>query len=61
VVGYLSWFMEEPHEDHLVAVKWVLRYIAGTRNHGLVYTKHEDEPPKLVGFSDADLGDTIDT
>jgi hypothetical protein len=53
--------MEEPHEDHLVAVKWVLRYIAGTRNHGLVYTKHEDEPPKLVGFSDADLGDTIDT
>jgi hypothetical protein len=29
-IGYLSRFMEEPHSDHLTAVKRVLRYIADT-------------------------------
>ncbi|WVZ53903.1 hypothetical protein U9M48_004790 [Paspalum notatum var. saurae] len=40
-VGYLSQFMESPHQDHQDAVKQVLRYIAGTRSHGLLYAKHE--------------------
>jgi hypothetical protein len=29
-VGYVSRFMQEPHEDHLMAVKHILRYVAGT-------------------------------
>ena len=29
-VGYLSQFMEKPHEDHLAAAKRVLKYVAGT-------------------------------
>jgi hypothetical protein len=55
-VGYLSRFMEESREDHLAAVKRVLRYVADTRDHRLFYTKQEEGPPKLIGFSDADFG-----
>jgi hypothetical protein len=60
-VGYLSRFMEEPCGDHLAAVKRVLRYVTGTRDLRLFYTKQEEGPPKLIGFSDADLGGDIDT
>ena len=34
-VGYVSRFLEEPREDHLVAVKHILRYVEGTKNWGL--------------------------
>jgi hypothetical protein len=59
-IGYLSRFMEEPHEDHLVAVKRVLRYIASTHDYGLFNTGSEGET-KLVEYNDADLAGDIDT
>jgi hypothetical protein len=31
-VGYVSHFLVEPREDHLAAVKKILRYVAGTYN-----------------------------
>jgi hypothetical protein len=61
IMEYLSHFMEEPHADHLVAVKRVLRYVAGTQDFGMFYTKQEELPLKLTGFSDADMGGDIDT
>lgn len=60
-VGYLSRFMEKPHEDHLNAVKRVLRYVAGTRDYGLHYARREDERARLVGYSDADMAGDVDT
>ncbi|WVZ81039.1 hypothetical protein U9M48_028466 [Paspalum notatum var. saurae] len=33
-VGYVSRFMEDPREDHLTAVKDLLRYVAGTVDYG---------------------------
>jgi hypothetical protein len=33
-VGYVSHFLEEPHEDHLAVVKKILRYVSGTYNWG---------------------------
>jgi hypothetical protein len=53
--------MEDPRDDHLTGVKRVLRYVAGTRGYGLHYTRQEEEKPKLVGFSDADLAGDVDT
>jgi hypothetical protein len=50
-IGYLSRFMEEPHEDHLAAVKRVLRYIASTHDYGLFNTGSEGET-KLVEYID---------
>jgi hypothetical protein len=34
--------------------------MAGTQSHGLHYTKHEEGPPKLISYSDADMGGNID-
>jgi hypothetical protein len=60
-VGYLSRFMEAPCSDHLAAIKRIIRYVAGTPDHGLHYTRRKDEQIKLVGYSDADLAGDINT
>jgi hypothetical protein len=60
-VGCLSRFMEAPRTGHLAAVKRILRYMAGTQDHGHHYTKREDGPPKLVGYSDTDIACDVDT
>ena len=36
-VGYVSRFMEALREEHLVAIKRILRYVAGTRGWGVRY------------------------
>jgi hypothetical protein len=43
--------MESPREDHLAAVKRLLRYIAGTTDHGLLYSKGTGEEMRLTGYS----------
>ena len=43
-----------------MAVKRILRYLKGTANHGLVYSKRDDDST-VIGFSDADwAGDVYD-
>jgi hypothetical protein len=58
-VGYVSRFMEKPTTEHLSAVKHLLRYIAGTKTYGCVFTK-SSERLNLVGFSDADMAGDLD-
>ena len=36
-VRYMSRFMKAPREEYLVAVKRILRYVAGTRGWGVRY------------------------
>lgn len=60
-VGYVSRFLAEPHEDHLVAVKHILRYVAGTSNWGLWYGRKEEVQANLTGFSDSDFAGDVDT
>nr|GEX97382.1 zinc finger, CCHC-type [Tanacetum cinerariifolium] len=38
-VGLLSIFMQDPKDHHLKAVKQVIRYIKGTKEHGIIYKK----------------------
>jgi hypothetical protein len=59
-VGYVSRFMQEPHVDHLQAVKHILRYVVGTCDLGLYYPKGRGEEPILVGYSDSDLVGDVD-
>lgn len=49
--------MAAPREPHLVAAKRVLRYLSGTKDHGLVYRAMEDDEAGLTlsGYVDADL------
>jgi hypothetical protein len=53
--------MEDPHIEHLAAVKHILRYIAGTIDLGLWYARKKEESSVLVGFSDSDLAGDVDS
>jgi len=58
--GYISRFMDGPHEEHLAVVKHILRYLAGTWNWVLFYTRKRGERAELKGFSDSDLARDLD-
>jgi hypothetical protein len=59
-VGYVSRFMEKPRQEHLAAVKHLLRYVAGTIEFGIEYPKFTGGNNRLIGYSDSDLGGDID-
>jgi hypothetical protein len=60
VVGYVSRYIEEPHEEHLTAIKHILRYIAGIVRVGVFYPRKEGDE-RLVGYTDSDLAGDLDT
>ncbi|GJR27450.1 ribonuclease H-like domain, reverse transcriptase, RNA-dependent DNA polymerase [Tanacetum coccineum] len=53
-VGLLSRFMQEPREQHMKAIRQVLRYVKGTKDHGITY-KHNGGN-KIHGYSDSSYG-----
>ena len=59
-VGYVGRFMEKPRQEHLVAVKHLLHYIAGTVDYGIVYPKLRNGDNRLTGYSDSDWGGDAD-
>jgi hypothetical protein len=59
-VGYVSWFLERPTEEHFQAVKKILRYITGTLQYGLRFGQRTGTT-RLVGYCDSDHADDIDT
>jgi hypothetical protein len=59
VVTFLSRFSNNPSSQHLQAVKRVLRYLKGTRTLKLRYPKFQ--PLSLVGYTDADYANCVDT
>jgi hypothetical protein len=59
-VGYVSWVLERPTTEHEQAVKRIVRYVAGTLDHGLYYPRCPGEA-HLVRYSDSDHADDIDT
>ncbi|GJT56480.1 hypothetical protein Tco_0991534 [Tanacetum coccineum] len=52
VVYMCSWYQAKPTEKHLHAVKRIFRYLRGTINMGLWYSK--DSCNALTAFADAD-------
>ena len=61
-VSNVARFCSKPTKEHWVAVKRILRYLKGTMNHGLLYTKNDESDNKaMIGYSDADwAGDAND-
>lgn len=58
-VGIISRYMEKPTILHPQAAKWILRYIKGTTNYGLVYIR-DSSNSVLSGYSDSDLVGHVD-
>jgi hypothetical protein len=59
-VGFISRFLERPTVEHQQAVKRVLRYVAGTLDYGLHFTKAQ-EAARFIGYCDSDLAGDIDS
>lgn len=57
-IGMVSRYMSKPGELHWEAVKWLLRYIKGTHDLQLVYTK--SEKLDIQGYCDSDFGGHLD-
>jgi transposase InsO family protein len=56
-INILAQFNESPSEEHWVAAKRVLRYLKGTRDHGIIFRRHFDVKRGCVTirvYSDAD-------
>lgn len=51
-VGMVSRFMESPNSEHWCAIKWILRYVAGTTKLGCRYVKGRSN--ELLGYTDSD-------
>lgn len=51
-VSYISQFCKCPHQEHLEVVLGVIRYLAGTRDVGVRYSRNQENV--LSGFVDAD-------
>jgi hypothetical protein len=52
--------MLDPHEDHLAAVKQILRFVAGSSDIGVLYSR-SGVRAKLKGYSDSDLAGDLDS
>ena len=57
-VGLVSRFQLAPKETHMVAVKWILRYLKGTMDYGLWYPRRNKFT--LREFTDAYWEGSID-
>ncbi|BAB10876.1 polyprotein [Arabidopsis thaliana] len=57
-VNRLSQFMHRPTNEHWQAAKRILRYLAGTKSHGIFL--RSDTPLTIHAFSDADWGCDLD-
>ena len=51
--------MENPTSDHLSAAKRILRYVKGTLNFGLRYSKYQSQDP-LIGYSNRNFAGDMD-
>jgi hypothetical protein len=59
-VGYVSRFLEDPREDHMAAVKNIVRYVVGTQHWGLWFSRHENVEAALIMFNDSDYASDVD-
>ncbi|KAG7559036.1 Integrase catalytic core [Arabidopsis thaliana x Arabidopsis arenosa] len=57
-VGVCARYQANPKQSHLNAVKRILKYVKGTTDYGLYYSKQTNQ--NLVGFCDADWAGNLD-
>ena len=59
-VSVVSRYMHNPGKDHWEAVKWILRYVKGTINKGLVFDRNKAATCDVIGFVDSDYAGDLD-
>lgn len=53
-ISVLSKYMSNPGKEHWNAIKWVFRYLIGTKGVGLQFKRHENKN-QIEGYSDTDF------
>nr|GEY83420.1 retrovirus-related Pol polyprotein from transposon TNT 1-94 [Tanacetum cinerariifolium] len=53
-VSIVSRYLANPAKNHWEAVKWILKYLRGTTNVGLIYGTNRDNHMDVTGFVDSD-------
>ena len=56
----ISRYMHDPEKGHWEAVKWVLRYIKGIIDVGLVFEKDSTGKHACIGYVDSDYAGDLD-
>jgi ATP-binding cassette subfamily B (MDR/TAP) protein 1 len=59
-MGKVSRYMSNPGKIHWEAVKWILRYLKGTTDFGLVFDSKLHNAKSVIGYVDADYGQDLD-
>ncbi|GKV08223.1 hypothetical protein SLEP1_g19888 [Rubroshorea leprosula] len=59
-VSVVSRYMANPGKGHWEVVKWVLRYLRGTTDVGLVYDRSANPSGNVVGFVDSNFAGNLD-
>ena len=59
VVGVVSRFMHNPDRSHWNAVKHVFRYLAGTKDHDILFGPNSTLG--VVGYTDSDFAGCVDS
>ena len=57
-VGLVSRFVSKPSREHWEAVKWILRYLKGSKDVCLTFTKSKNF--EVEGFCDSDYSTDLD-
>lgn len=60
-ISVTSRFMSCPGKEHWQALKWILRYLNGSRSVGLLYQASGQEREEVKGFVDSDYAGCLDT
>src|ERR1044072_7598891 len=58
-VSQVCKFMSKPGKKHWEAIKWILRYLRGTSDRGIMFSR-EQTVPSVVGYVDSDYAGDLD-
>lgn len=61
MVSQLAQFSSQYGSTHITAAKHLLRYIKGTLDVGLLFSRHDSSSRELSGYADADYANDVDT
>ncbi len=59
-VSVVSRYMQNPGKEHWEGVKWILRYVKGTLEKGILYDRGSAATSDVAGYVDADYGGDLD-
>ena len=59
-VSIVSRYMHDPGKGHWQAVKWIIRYILGTTDVGLLFQQDDSIGQHVVGYLDFDYAGDLD-